>query len=204
MFWSCDFAWLFLIAPDLFSKKILKLQLEGVLQGDGLFGAVQAAGRFFYQEFDLIEGDAALLVQVEGVQHAVKGLVAPRVLAAFLGCHLEGTLEIFAQENAGGPAVVIGVGQDGGMHDDPAEGVVVRLFLAVEPGIGRLVVRVHMGDDVGGVFEDVPGVQFVHPGPVDAASRLAVGPVAALNFAALFEFGVHPVARVHGCILTVM
>lgn len=186
MFWSCDFAWLFLIAPDLFSKKILKLQLEGVLQGDGLFGAVQAAGRFFYQEFDLVQGDAALLIQVEGVQHAVERFEAPRVLAAFLGCHLEGTLEIFAEKDAGRPAVVIGVWQDGGMHDDPAERMVVRLFLAIEPGIRSLVVWVHMGDDVLGVFEDIFGMQFVHPGTVDAAGRPAVGPIAALNFRGLF------------------
>jgi len=186
VFWSCDFAWLFLIAPDLFSNKILKLQLEGVLQGDGFIGAVQAAGGFFYQEFDLIEGDAALLVQVEGVQHAVKGLETPPVLTAFLGRHLEGALEVFAQEDAGRPAVVIGVRQDGGMYNKPAEGMVVRLLLAVEPGIGRLVVRVHMGDDLLGVFEDIFGVQFVHPGTVNAACRPAVGPIAALNFRGLF------------------
>ena len=97
------------------------------MQGDGVIAAAQAAGRFLYQELDLIEGDAALVVQVEGVQHAVKGFEAPPVLAAFLCCHLERTFKIFAQEDAGRPAVVIGVGQDGGMYNNSAEGVVVRL-----------------------------------------------------------------------------
>ena len=136
----------------MFTEEILKFRLESVLQGDGGIGAAQAAGWLFYHELNLIEGDAALVVQIEGVQHAVKGLKAPFVLAAFLGCHLERTFKIFAQEDAGRAAVVIGVGQDGGMYNNSAEGVVVRLFLAIEPKIGQLVVRVHVGDNGLGVF----------------------------------------------------
>ncbi len=119
------------------------------------------------------------------MQHAVKGLESPGVLLAFFCRHLEGAFEVFAQEDAGGAAVVVGVGDDGGVHDDAAEGVFVGFLLAVEPGIGRLVVGVHVGDDLGGVLEDIFGVQLIDPGAVDTAGGAAVGPVAALDLGGL-------------------
>ena len=61
----------------LFSKQVGQFFPKCVLQWDLLPAGLQAAGRFFEHQLDLIEGDAAFLVQVEGVQDAIEGLEAP-------------------------------------------------------------------------------------------------------------------------------
>jgi hypothetical protein len=76
---------------------------------------------------------------------------------------------------------MIGVGNNGGVYHDSTEGMVVRLFLPIEPGIRRLVVWVHIGDDLLGVSEDIFSMELVYPCAVDAASCPAVGPVAAFD-----------------------
>jgi hypothetical protein len=93
----------------------------------------QAASQFGEHPVGVIKGDAALVVEVEGVQDAVEGFEAPGVQMTGNGGGLEGTFVIAAQEDAGGAAKMTVIRQDSGVPDFPTDGIWTGLAAPIEP-----------------------------------------------------------------------
>ena len=175
---------------DLLPDQIAQFFCEQLFDLDWLPAGLQASGGFLEQQVNIIQGDAALVVNIQRVEDAVERLEAPGMLTVGLGGCLESAFLVLAQEDTGGSAEMVGIGDDGGVHHLAAESVVIGLFLAVKPGRRTLVVLFHIGSDLNGVVEDILGVEFIHPGAVYAASGVTFRPIAAFDFDGFIQPGV--------------
>ncbi len=67
------------------------------------------------------------------MEDAVEGLESPGVKFGLVSSRLKGAVIVFSHEDASRTAVVLWVGDDGGVRDFSAFGVGVILFQVVEP-----------------------------------------------------------------------
>ena len=86
----------FNLVVGFFAEEVAQFFGEGFYQWDGVLGWAQAASRFRQHQIDMIKGDAAAFIEVEGVQDAVKRFETPGVQLAFICSSLEGTFVIAA------------------------------------------------------------------------------------------------------------
>ena len=86
----------FNLVVGFFAEEVAKFFGEGFDQWDGVRCRAKTASRFGQHQIDMIKGDAALFIEVEGVQDAVKRFETPGVQFAFICSSLEGTFVIAA------------------------------------------------------------------------------------------------------------
>jgi len=145
-----------------------------------------------------VKSDATVVIQVKGVEDAVKGLEAPGVQIRLRGSGLQGAFVILAQEDAGCAPIMVGVGNYRGVCNLSTWSVWVIFFLVVEPKVGLAVGGRHVGENQVYVVENIVHLGQIHPGAVNTAGSSAFGEITTLDRLRVFHAGVEAESFGHG------
>lgn len=164
-----------------FTQEVSQFRFEGVDQGDAVRCWSHTTALFIHHFMHVVEGDASLFVQVEGVQDAVEGFKAPGVKTVGNSGYLQGAFTILQAENASGSPVMIGAGLDGGVDHATAGAILVLIIHTGEPISGNAGRDRHVREDKVGMLLDVLYFTQIDPHTEDATSSAAISKPAALQ-----------------------